>query len=302
MTRRQIELLQVPAQAIFVDGGRPGWAHLAITRAGPYDQSAYERANRLVGNLPGAAAVEYVLGPLNLRTAVACNLAVCGVGASVRVTAEHRTRHYGTEESVAVPADAEITIGVARHGVRGYLAVRGGFAAERVLGSRSRDTLGALGPAPLQPGDVVGIEDATGGYPSASWLPVEHGAHGPSDPRSPTSLPLLPAPRDSALRLPRADLAALTWTVSPDSDRVGMRLSGASLPVTAATGSEPLVRGAVQVPPDGRPVIMGPDHPTTGGYPVIGVVARDAWDVLAQLRPGDAVRLVPLTGRTRPTA
>ncbi|MFM2438343.1 MAG: hypothetical protein RLZ55_1162, partial [Actinomycetota bacterium] len=233
---------------------------------------------------------------------VACILAVCGVGASVRVTTEHRTRHYGTEESVAVPADAEITIGPARHGVRGYLAVRGGFAADQVLGSRSRDTLGALGPAPLQPGDVMGIADATSGYPSASWLPVAQGAHGPSDPRSTTPLPLLPAPRDSALRLLRADLAALTWTVSPDSDRVGMRLSGESLPVTAATGSEPLVRGAVQVPPDGRPVIMGPDHPTTGGYPVIGVVARDAWDVLAQLRPGDAVRLVPLTGRTRPTA
>jgi allophanate hydrolase subunit 2 len=106
-------------------------------------------------------------------------------------------------------------------------------------------------------------------------------------------LRLLPAPRGDALQLAATELADLEWTVSPASDRIGVRLEGPSLRVTPQRHSEPLVRGAVQVPPSGQPVIMGPDHPTTGGYPVIGVVADADTDALAQARPGTRVRLTP---------
>jgi len=292
--RGRLDVLQAPPQALLVDAGRSGWAHLAITRAGAYDADAYSRANRLVGNHEGAAAVEFVLGPLVLRTLEPCLVAVAGVDAAVAVHLPGRAaRSFGTEESIHLAPGAEVMIEAARRGLRGYVAVRGGIEVDPVLGSRSRDTLAGLGPPPLRPGDALVIGDRSGALPVVAHLPrpgppeASHTGH---------SLPLLPAPRSRAARLlPDTELGERSWTVSPHSDRVGMRLLGEPLPVRPDPGapSEPLVRGAVQVPPDGCPVIMGPDHPTTGGYPVIGVVARPAWGLLAQLRPGDQVRLVP---------
>jgi allophanate hydrolase subunit 2 len=111
----------------------------------------------------------------------------------------------------------------------------------------------------------------------------------------PWQLELLPGPRTDWL----ADAGGLatTWTVSPNSNRVGIRLTGTVLErspsrVGAELPSEPLVRGAVQLPPSGQPVIFGPDHPTTGGYPVVAVLTEESSDRLAQCRPGDLVILV----------
>ncbi len=286
--------MQAPAQALLVDHGRPGWAHVAVTRAGAYDADAYARANRLVGNVGGSAAVEFVLGPLTVRASGACVVAVAGIDAVVTVLAPGGPpRTFGTEESIHVAAGAEVAVGPAERGLRGYLTVRGGFDVARVLGSRSRDTLAGLGPAPLRAGDALTIGAAADAFPALARLPRP----GHREPATAAhDLLLLPAPRSTtALPMSFAELADRTWTVSPDSDRVGMRLLGDPLPVdpNPQAPSEPLVRGAVQVPPDGCPVIMGPDHPTTGGYPVVGVVARSAWGLLAQLRPGDRIRLVP---------
>jgi allophanate hydrolase subunit 2 len=93
------------------------------------------------------------------------------------------------------------------------------------------------------------------------------------------------------------DLLTSVWTVRADSDRVGIRLDGPALRRRAPDRelpSEPMVTGALQVPPDGRPVILGPDRPSTGGYPVIAVVVDDDLDRLAQLRPGDRLVLATL--------
>ncbi|MGP9536402.1 carboxyltransferase domain-containing protein [Brachybacterium sp. AOP43-C2-M15] len=186
-----------------------------------------------------------------------------------------------------------------------------------VLGALSRDTLAALGPAPLRTGDVLlaGPSDGLDAVPAAvapADSPGDSDAGVPVPPTAPTAgpaatagpagsapaleLPVILGPREELLGTEAVDaLLATTWTVRSDSDRVGVRLEGQALPVPAETGSlpsEPMVPGAIQVPPSGLPVVFGPDHPTTGGYPVIAVLTRAGTDLLAQARPGTALRFL----------
>jgi biotin-dependent carboxylase-like uncharacterized protein len=262
------------------DRGRRGFAHLGVPTAGALDLPAAELANRLVGNDPGAAVLETTLQGVGFVTDRALTFAV--TGAACEVVADHRWRPHA--EPVTVPAGAVVEVGPTRDGVRSYVAVAGGVDVAPVLGSRSTDTLAFLGP----PRVVVGAE-----------LPVgrPQGAPRPWD----TSVRL---PGAGPLRVgvgPRADwFTAEAWTlltgtsyaVTADSNRVGLRLAGAVL-ARARTGelaSEGMVAGAVQVPPDGQPVVLLADHPTTGGYPVIGVVAAADLARCAQLRPGDEVQ------------
>jgi len=189
-------------------------------------------------------------------------------------------------EPVPVRAGAEVVVGPARRGVRSYVAFSGGIDVPPVLGSRSTDTLAGVGPAPLRAGDVLPLGSPTGS-PAALDVAVPVRPGGP--------LRLWRGPR--ADWLTPADWEVLTgsaYVVSPDSDRIGMRVLGPPL-VRANRGelpSEGMVLGAVQVPPSGLPVVFLHDHPVTGGYPVVAVVdARDVWRC-AQARPGEPVRFV----------
>ena len=164
--------------------------------------------------------------------------------------------------------------------------VRGGVDVPPVLGSRSTDTLSGLGPPPLAPGTLLPVGELAGEEPFVDVAPV-----GPPPDRP--VLRVLAGPRRDWLD--EAAWAALTtreWQVRPDSDRVGLRLAGPRL-VRAREGelpSEGLVPGAVQVPPDGAPVLFLADHPVTGGYPVLAVVVTADLPLAGQLRPGDGVR------------
>lgn len=273
-----IEVLRAGPLTTVQDLGRPGFAHLGVPRAGALDGPALRLANRLVGNPPGAAGLEVTAGGCSLRLSSAGTVALTGACASFWVAG----RPAGFGLPVPVPAGAVVTVGRAVHGVRSYLAVGGGIEVEPVLGSRSTDTLSGLGPPPLRDGDA---------------LPL-----GPSaEPSTVDFVPWRPPPAALALRIalgPRADwftdeaVAALlgtVYTVSPVSNRVGARLSGAALPraVVEELPSEGIVLGAVQVPASGQPLIFLADHPTTGGYPVIGVI--DDVTPLAQAVPGTTV-------------
>lgn len=204
-----------------------------------------------------------------------------------------------TATVVAAPAGGLLDVGAAHTGVRTYLAVAGGITADPVLGSRSADTLSGLGPAPLRTGDVLPVGD-----PHAPPAAVDFSV--PRIPRVPR------VPGEVVLRLhegPRADwfghpgmaaLLAATYTLSPASNRVGARLSGPPVPRlprlrNGELESEGMVLGAVQVPPDGQPVVFLADHPTTGGYPVIAVVDPADLPLLAQARPGAPVRFTTAT-------
>jgi biotin-dependent carboxylase-like uncharacterized protein len=267
------------------DRGRPGWASIGVTRSGAADRQAAALANRLVGNDAAAAVLEVTVGGLQVQAGRTLLVAVSGAPAPVTV------------DGRGAPFDAPLTLrpgqvlglGNPAVGLRSYLAVRGGIGVPPVLGSRSTDTLSGLGPAPLRPGDVLPVGALAAAEPVVDVAPV--GA-----PSSRPVLRVLPGPRRDWMA-PTAWTALTTedWTVSPDSDRVGLRLAGPRLDRarTDELPSEGLVPGAVQVPPDGAPVLFLVDHPVTGGYPVLAVVTTDDLPAAAQLRPGDRVRFRP---------
>ncbi|MEJ3743432.1 biotin-dependent carboxyltransferase family protein [Actinomycetes bacterium KLBMP 9797] len=273
-----IEIVRAGPLTTVQDLGRPGYAHLGVPRAGALDQPALRLANRLVGNPDTAAGLEITAAGCALRLRSAGAVAL--TGASAPLTVGGRPSGYG--QPVPVPAGALVEVGRPVHGVRSYLAVSGGVAVTPVLGSRSTDTLAGLGPAPLRDGDVLPVGPATA--PSTvDFVPWE-------PPAATLRLRVRLGPRrdwftDDAV----AALLGTAYTISPLSNRVGARLTGAAL-ARARSGelpSEGIVLGAVQVPPDGQPLIFLADHPTTGGYPVIAVVG----DVtpLAQAVPGTTV-------------
>jgi biotin-dependent carboxylase-like uncharacterized protein len=302
------------------DAGRVGLAHLGVPRAGPLDSGAAKAANRLVGNPEDAAVLETTLTGAALRAApVSCStppaagrilIAVTGAEAAVSVAGRPVPRGV----PVRVGAGELVDIGPARHGVRSYLAVAGGIAVAPVLGSRSRDTLAGIGPAPLTVGARLPVGDlpppAGAAAPPAAALqdaaappPPPHlqagaapPAAGTPAPSGPVRLRLTPGPHEEWFGPEGlACLLSAPYALSPHSNRIGARLSGMPVPRRRAEEleSEGMVLGAVQVPPDGQPVVLLADHPTTGGYPVIGVVDPRDLDELAQVRPGGAVQFVP---------
>ncbi len=264
------------------DSGRPGYAAVGVSRSGAFDRDAYEAGRRLLGNPDGFAALEVVLGGLRV-TASAATRAVL-TGGVVAATAGGREVRYG--EPFLLGQGEELSLRHCTVGLRVYVSVAGGIDVSPVLGSRATDTLSGLGPAPLRVGDVLplGVAVAPETVRLATVSPPNSGL---------VTLDVLPGPRTDWLTDP--DLAG-EWTVSPDSNRVGVRLAGpvVGLNRTGELPSEGVVRGAIQIPPGGQPVIFGPDHPTTGGYPVVGVLTDVSCHALAQLRPGQHVRLRPI--------
>jgi biotin-dependent carboxylase-like uncharacterized protein len=284
MTRPVLEVLAPGAAATVQDLGREGYAALGVPRSGAFDRAALRLANRLVGNPDGYAAIEMTLGGLQLRLSGAATVALTGAvcpGAP----------DWGVALSVA--AGTLIQLGIPSAGLRSYLAVRGGVDVEPVLGSRSTDTLSRLGPRRLAAGDRLAVGPATA-------TPVA-GASA-AQPARVDAVSVRFGPRDDWFTPDaQALLLSTPWTVRPDSDRIGVRLAGPPLErvITDELPSEPTLPGAIQVPPDGRPIVFGPDAPVTGGYPVIAVVTD--LDPIAQLRPGDVLRFRSGRGAGSPT-
>jgi biotin-dependent carboxylase-like uncharacterized protein len=267
------------------DRGRSGYAGIGVPRSGAADAAAADLANRLVGNVDAAATLEVTAGGLRVRAER--TLLVALTGAPAAVTVDGRAAPFGAPLTL-VPG-AELGVGVPPVGLRTYLAVRGGVDVPPVLGSRSTDTLSGLGPAPLTAGDRLPVGDLRGEEPFVDVAPL----------RAPSSAPVLrvlPGPRRDWLE-PAAWTALTTqrWTVTADSNRVGLRLAGATLERARddELPSEGLVAGALQVPPDGAPVLFLADHPVTGGYPVLAVVTTADLPAAAQLRPGDTLTFRP---------
>jgi biotin-dependent carboxylase-like uncharacterized protein len=273
------EIRAVGPSVLVQDRGRPGWAHLGVPRSGALDLPAAELANRLVGNEPGAACLEVLLGGLVLATDEACWVAVTGAPSPVAVDG----RPGELAAPVRMDAGSELRLGTPTSGLRTYVAVAGGIDVDPVLGSRATDILGRLGPPPVAEGMRLPVGPPTGS-PAAVDTPR---------PPAPGPLHVTTGPRADRVDGDVLDLLCrAAYAVSPSSDRIGMRLEGEPLPLAdrGELPSEGMVLGAVQVPPDGHPVVFLADHPTTGGYPVVAVVDEaDLWQC-AQLRPGEPVR------------
>ena len=275
-----ISVLKAGSLTLVQDLGRPGYAHLGVSHSGAADRPALVRANRLVGNPDSAAALEITLLGPQLRFNHDARIAV--TGAPLSTTLDDKPLPH--DKSVRVKSGQVLRSGSARIGVRAYLAVAGGIDVAPVLGSRSTDILSGLGPAPL-----------------ADGMRLDIGQQGEPDdvPRAAAAIepePLLqitPGPREdwfvaNAIKT----LCSRTYTVTPASNRIGVRLEGRVLKraITRELPSEGLVLGAVQVPADGKPLIFLADHPVTGGYPVIAVVVPEDIPKVAQARPGSRLR------------
>ncbi|MBP2580794.1 biotin-dependent carboxylase-like uncharacterized protein [Streptomyces sp. PvR006] len=289
MTDRAVVVVRAGALTTVQDLGRAGYAHLGVPRSGALDPAAVRLVNRLVGNPETAAVLETTVDGCALRPRCAVTVAVGGAPCPVRV--DGRPAAWGT--AVRVPAGAVLDVGAATRGLRGYVAIGGGIAVEPVLGSRSTDLLSGLGPPPAAEETVLPLGPDTGAA----------GARGPVDappwPGPPGELVLRVrlGPRDdwftaAALRT----LVTRAYRVSSAGNRIGLRLDGPALERArhGELASEGMVLGAVQVPPDGRPVVFLADHPTTGGYPVVGVVREADLGRVAQAVPGTPVRFTPV--------
>ncbi|WP_371672831.1 biotin-dependent carboxyltransferase family protein [Streptomyces sp. NBC_00289] len=289
MTDRALAVVRAGALTTVQDRGRPGHAHLGVPRSGALDIPAAALVNRLVGNPPEAAVLETTLNGCAVRPRSTVTAAVGG--APCRITVDGRPAPWGAP--ILVPAGALLEVGTAVAGVRSYVAVSGGVAVEPVLGSRSTDLLSGLGPPPLADGAVLPL-----GRPAELHTRVDVAPQ----PRPPVELVLhvTPGPRDDWFT-PEAVRTFTTraYRVSSASNRIGLRTEGPALE-RARPGelpSEGMVLGAVQVPPDGRPVVFLADHPTTGGYPVIAVVRTTDLPAAAQAVPGIPVRFVAVHHR-----
>ena len=281
MTRALTVLAAGPSTTV-QDAGRPGQGALGIGRSGACDRAVYRQANRLVGNPEDFAVLEVTFGGLAVRAET--DLVVVTTGARCAGPFPHAA-------PTALRRGAELRLGPPGTGLRTYLAVRGGIDVPPVLGSRSTDVLSGLGPAIVADGDVLPVGAPAGPMPGVDLAPV------PEIPGGEVTVPVLPGPRADWFGSEGwAALTSQAWTVTSESNRVGLRLEGTPLERVRSgeLPSEGMVRGALQVPPSGTPVLFLADHPVTGGYPVIGYVADEprASDVdrCAQLRPGQPLR------------
>ncbi|MDQ2782810.1 MAG: biotin-dependent carboxyltransferase family protein [Actinomycetota bacterium] len=276
-----VTVLATGALTTVQDLGRPGQAALGIGRSGACDRSSYQLANRLVGNPENAAALEVTFGGLRLRANQ--DLVVATTGARC-------VGGFAHNAPTSIPAGYELQLGTPVSGLRTYLAVRGGLMTDLVLGSRSTDVLSGLGATPLRSGDVLPIGDPYLPPPGVDVAPVADPEGG-----SVTVRVSLGPRRDWFTDQAWATLVGQAYIVSSDSNRVGLRLDGTPLERarTDELPSEGMVRGALQIPPSGKPVLFLADHPPTGGYPVIAYVDDHDVDTCGQLRPGQTLRLHP---------
>ena len=260
------------------------------------DQGALRAANRLVGNASDAACIEIAYGGFELVCHGEAVIACTGADAPIERTSAAGARSVMPGYQAFALSDGDcLSLGAPRAGSRSYLAVRGGYAVAPVLGSRSTDTLAHLGPAPIAAGARLSVHPVTRGAIVA--------LHETPPPELPTlqqtvTLDLVMGPRtDWFTPEAVALLSSQLWRVTPQSDRVGLRLAGAQPLLRADLAelpSEGTVLGALQVPPSGQPVLFLSDHPLTGGYPVIGAVAPYHLDRAGQIPIGASLRFNPL--------
>jgi antagonist of KipI len=271
-----IRVVRPGFQTTIQDLGRFGFSHQGVSASGAADAVALRAGNLLVGNAENAPALEMTLvgGAFEFESDAVVAFTGSDFGAGLPMWS-----------AIEVKAGTVLRSGASLSGARCYLAVRGGIDAPKVLGSASAHLLTGVGGGALRAGDVLQVGDAA----------VRRPRREPARPERP--------PGD-VLRVtagPQAawfgdELYRSTYTVQEESNRMGLRLRGGAIPSPAGTMlTEGVPLGAVQIPPDGQPIILFVEHQTTGGYPKpANVISADLWRV-GQLRPRDTVRFELVT-------
>ncbi|WKN23260.1 biotin-dependent carboxyltransferase family protein [Azotobacter vinelandii] len=264
--------------SLLQDAGRLGWQHLGVSPAGPLDIQAAAWANRLLDNPRGTPLVEIALGGMELESALDTWVALCGAELDIRLDGAPRPNW----SRFALRAGQRLSLGFARSGQRAYLAVAGGFRAAPVLGSvatQEREGLGGLhgDGRPLCAGDFLPCVPAVlPGAASVPWRFV------PDYRAEPCLRVMLGGDAGDFSVADRQRFFARPWRLSPQSDRMGTRLSGEPLRAPVRQWSLGVTAGAIQVPPDGQPIVLMADRQTMGGYPILGWVHPLDLGLLAQ--------------------
>jgi biotin-dependent carboxylase-like uncharacterized protein len=310
-----LEILSPGLLTTIQDLGRPGFRDMGVSGGGAADRDALRVANRLVGNADNAAGIEFTLVGPTLRTTKPILIALTGGDSEVYCGSQVLPNW----RPIALASGVEISLGRITRGARGYLAISGGIDVPCVMGSRSTDlrsSIGGLRGTALRVGDRLPIarlkhpvglslrraceEYGVAAWPAKWWVAPTEDLRGDV-----VWLHLLPGP-DIGVLDPRVlrTLRDGTWTVSQESDRKGLHFEGPGVPrvpvpeqITSA-----VLPGTVQVQLDGKPILLGVDAQTVGGYPRIAQVIRADLGRTMQLRPGDQVRPVLVTQEAAETA
>lgn len=305
-----IEIIRAGTLATVQDLGRTGHRHCGVCTAGALDTVALQVANRLVGNVCGAAALELTVGPVMLRFPRASRIAL--TGADFHATLDDQPVYAW--RSLPVRAGQTLTLRAPTIGMRGYLAIAGGIDVMPMLGSRSTDLgahFGGLAGRALKDGDRLPVTPLPAGARSGAFSPQApaFGVKPPSwcalgyvDQVAPhrvgataVAVRIIPGPEyDCFSKQAHAAFWDGDWSVTPNSNRMGFRLVGPVLerekPIELL--SHGVLPGTIQVPPNGQPIVLMSDAQTTGGYPRFGsVISADLW-LLAQARLNQRVRFV----------
>jgi antagonist of KipI len=276
------------------DLGRHGSRHLGVGNAGALDAYSHSVANLLAGNPVGTATLEITLAGPRLAFDEDTVIALCGAQCEAAIDGIPLPGW----RRAWVPAGAMLELHACRHGSRAYLAVSGGFAVDKVLGSASTDLRGGFGGLEgraLVAGDVL-VTTRTA-IPNVAKAAIARWWIDPSPDLEFGSTTLVRVLPGGDSTTPGDALFSRPWRVSNTSNRQGLRLEGDALDITDVRErvSEPVPPGTLQLPPDGQPIVLLADAQTHGGYPRIGHAIHADWPRLAQLRAGDAVYFVPCT-------
>ena len=282
-----IELLRAGPLTTVQDLGREAWRDRGISRCGMLDDLALIHANLLVGNAPGAAGLEFTLGPATLRLHADGAVAITGTDVDASLDGLPVRPGWRTR----VRAGQTLKIAAPRERMRTVLAVSGGIDVPLALGSRSTDLKAGFGGhegRALRDGDRLPWQPPASPMRRVGLRPPDWAAR----------VRVLPGPEhDEFTPAAREALWGADWTLTPQSNRMGFRFAGPALTREPSGDllSHGVLPGVIQVPPSGQPIVLLADAQTTGGYPKIGVVIRaDLWK-LAQLRLGAPLRFVPCT-------
>ena len=265
------------------DRGRTGYMAFGIGSSGAMDQEAYEAANELVGNQSGEAVLEAtLLGD--------CVIALTGADMGAKLDGNLLETYCAYE----VHAGQTLTMGIAKTGCRGYLAVSGGIGVPEVMGSRSTNLkcqIGGMEGRAIKRGDVLETTSISGSVMRKKPMKKP-------DFSQTVIVRVIPGPQDDLFTANGLHtLWESEYTVSTSSDRMGLRLDGPVVETVSGSDivSDGIAFGAIQVTSAGQPIILMADRQTTGGYAKVGTVCSMDLPKLAQLKPGGIVRMKPIT-------
>ena len=282
-----IEVIAAGALTTVQDAGRFGYQSSGVRQCGVMDEAAYEAAKLLVGG--GEAVLEATISGPRLRFTVPTVIALTGADMKATLDGAPIPRY----QPIAVSAGSSLAMAFAMSGCRAYIAVRGGVQVPPVMGSYATDFsshIGGMEGRALKVGDVLpiisygeaGIEEIISRAPKLSTPTYSDNV----------TVRVIMGPQEEFFTAKGvSDFLSMPYTVSMDSDRMGIRLEGAAIESSAGTDivSDGIVFGSIQVTPSGKPIILMADHPTTGGYAKIATVLSLDLPKLAQLKPGGSV-------------